>query len=194
MRILLVALFVISSVWLGCKTEPVVPVTIHTSMGAIDVVIDTVAAPRTSANFLRYASEGFYDGGSFRRVVRMDNQPGDSIRIEAVQAWANMEFSDQFYDPIDLERTIETGLMHFDGTISMARNLNSPNSATHSFFFVVGDQHALDFGGMRNPDGQGFAAFGRVTEGMDVVRAIQAGDVDAQILIEPVIIDSVRVH
>ncbi len=56
-------------------------------------------------------------------------QPGDSIRIEAVQAWANMEFSDQFYDPIDLERTIETGLMHFDGTISMARNLNSPNSA-----------------------------------------------------------------
>ena len=100
MRILLVALFVISSVWLGCKTEPVVPVTIHTSMGAIDVVIDTVAAPRTSANFLRYASEGFYDGGSFRRVVRMDNQPGDSIRIEAVQAWANMELSDLLEDLI----------------------------------------------------------------------------------------------
>jgi peptidyl-prolyl cis-trans isomerase A (cyclophilin A) len=192
MRSLLVAILFLSLVAVGCTPDSHVPVTIYTSEGTIDVDIDTVAAPRTSANFLRYARESFYDGGSFFRVVRMDNQPTDSIFIEVIQGGANLDQERGFYDPIDLERTTETGLMHFDGTISMARG--GPNSATHSFFFTIGDQHSLDFGGKRIADGQGFAAFGRVSEGMDVVRAIQSGDVDAQILVEPVTIDSVRVR
>lgn len=192
MRTLLVALFLTSALALGCETESVVPVTVYTSKGSIDVVIDTVAAPRTSANFLRYVREGFYDGGSFFRAVRMDNQPEDSIRIEVIQGRANMELDRPFYDPIELERTTETGLMHFDGTISMARS--TPNSATHSFFFTIGDQHSLDFGGMRNPDGQGFAAFGRVTAGMDVIKAIQSDSVVVQTLVDLVTIDSVRVR
>lgn len=192
MRSLLVAFVLLSTVALGCASDPYVPVTVYTTKGAIEVEIDTVAAPRTSANFLRYVREEFYDGGEFFRVVRMDNQPTDSIFIEVIQGSANMEFEGDFYDPIELERTTETGLMHFDGTISMARG--GPNSATHSFFFTIGDQHALDFGGMRNPDGQGFAAFGRVSLGMEVVRAIQSDSVTAQILVNPVVIDSIRVR
>ena len=73
----------------------------------------------------------------------------------------------------------------------MARG--GPNSATHSFFFTIGEHPSLDFGGMRNVDGQGFAAFGRVTKGMDIVRRIQSGEVEAQILVDPVRIDSIRV-
>jgi len=185
-------LLILSSLFGACATEPVVPVTIHTTEGTIEVNIDTLAAPITSANFLRYVEDGLYDGGNFFRVVRMDNQPNDSIRIEVIQGSANLDMDSLFYDPIPLERTSETGLLHLDGTISMARM--GPNSATHSFFFTIGDQPSLDFGGMRNVDGQGFAAFGRVTAGKDVIRRIQSGDVDAQVLAEPVRIDSIRVN
>ena len=121
----------------------------------------------------------------------MDNQPRDSIRIEVIQGGANLDLDSLFYDPIPLERTSDTGLRHVDGTISMARG--GPNSATHSFFFTIGEHPSLDFGGMRNVDGQGFAAFGRVTKGMDIVRRIQSGEVEAQILVDPVRIDSIRV-
>lgn len=191
MKRLLPVFLIVSSILTACTTESVVPVVIHTGAGTIDVAIDTVAAPLTSANFLRYVREGLYDGGEFFRVVRMDNQPNDSIRIEVIQGGANLDLNEQFHDPIALERTSNTGLLHVDGTISMARG--RPNSATHSFFFTIGDQPSLDFGGMRNPDGQGFAAFGRVTRGMDVIRAIQSGDVEAQLLMEPVAIDSIRI-
>jgi len=175
----------------ACASEPMVSVTIHTAEGRIEVAIDTLAAPITSANFLRYVQGGLYDGGEFFRVVRMDNQPRDSIRIEVIQGGANLDLDSLFYDPIPLERTSDTGLRHVDGTISMARG--GPNSATHSFFFTIGEHPSLDFGGMRNVDGQGFAAFGRVTKGMDIVRRIQSGEVEAQILVDPVRIDSIRV-
>ena len=68
-----------------------------------------------------------------------------------------------------------TGILHKDGAVSMARGM--PDSATSGWFICINDQPSLDFGGMRNPDGQGFAAFGRVVSGMDVVRKIQHGAV-----------------
>jgi len=176
----------------GCEEHPRVQVTVYTAKGDIVVAVDTMAAPITSTNFLNYVTDGHYDGGRFFRVVRMDNQPDNDIKIEVIQASANQERSEAFYDPIPLERTSETGLYHTDGAISMARG--GPDSATHSFFFTIGDQPSLDFGGMRNDDGQGFAAFGYVLSGMEVIRDIQAGDVDKQILLEPVLIDSVRVN
>lgn len=96
------------------------------------------------------------------------------------------------FGPIPLERTSVTTLEHLDGTISMARG-NAPDSASSDFFICVGDQPALDFGGARAADGQGFAAFGRVTRGMDVVKKIQSGATDnAEALLEPVAI--VRIH
>lgn len=166
------------------------PVIIETAAGAIDVTLDDDQAPGTVANFLRYVDAGMYDGGRFHRVVRLDNQPNDAIRIEVIQGGVNLERMTENGTPIPLERTSETGLRHLDGTISMARF--RPDSAVSDFFICIGDQPELDFGGMRNPDGQGFAAFGQVTDGMDVVRTIQAGTTDSQTLIFPARIISVK--
>ena len=81
-------------------------------------------------------------------------------------------FRREQFAPVPLERTSVTGLKHLNGTVSMARS--GPDTATASFSIVIGDQPEMDFGGKRNPDGQGFAVFGRVVQGMDVVKAIQA--------------------
>lgn len=167
-----------------------VRVVISTEFGDIEVDIDTGNAPGTSANFLSYVDAGHYDGGQFHRTVTMDNQPDDSVRIEVIQASVNEEFAEQGFDPIPMERTSVTGLRHVDGAISMARG--QPDSATSSFFFCINDQPSLDFGGNRNPDLQGFAAFGMVVSGMDVVRTIQGQPVEAQALTPPVRITSVR--
>lgn len=167
-----------------------VRVVISTEFGDIEVDIDTGNAPGTSANFLSYVDAGHYDGGQFHRTVTMDNQPDDSVRIEVIQASVNEEFAEQGFDPIPMERTSVTGLRHVDGAISMARG--QPDSATSSFFFCINDQPSLDFGGNRNPDLQGFAAFGMVVSGMDVVRTIQGQPVEAQALAPPVRITSVR--
>ena len=85
---------------------------------------------------------------------------------------------------IAIERTCDTGLRHTDGVISMARD--GPDTATHHFFICVGDLPELDFGGKRNPDGQGFAAFGRVVTGMDVVRKTHGSPADGQRLTPPI--------
>jgi len=156
------------------------------------VEVDSVSAPITTANFLSYVDGGFYEGGTFFRTVRLDNQPNSDIRIEVVQGGANLERENEFFAPIKLERTNSTGIRHLDGVISMARK--GPDSATHSFFICIVDQPSLDFGGMRNPDGQGFGAFGKVVSGMDVVRQIQSGAADGQRLIEPVVIERIVRH
>jgi peptidyl-prolyl cis-trans isomerase A (cyclophilin A) len=163
-------------------------VVIQTGLGNIEVEIDTIHAPITSANFLRYVDLGFYRFGRFHRTVRPDNQPKDKIKIGVIQAGLDsLRVKD--FPPITLERTRSTGLSHKDGTISMARD--GPNTATSDFFICVGDQPALDYGGKRNPDGQGFAAFGRVVLGMDVVRKIQASPARGQTLDPPIPIDAI---
>ena len=162
-----------------------VRVVVETEMGTLQLEVDVDRAPVTGANFLRYVDGGHYDGGTFYRTVHADNQPSDSIRIAVIQAGRNREAgAGTAFPPIALERTTATGLAHLDGTISMARG--GPDSATHSFFICIGDQPSLDFGGMRNADGQGFAAFGRVVAGMDVVRAIHRAPYDGQRLRPPV--------
>jgi len=162
--------------------EAGVTVVLSTSLGEIVVAVDAARAPVTAANFLCYVDRGDYDGGRFHRTVRLDNQPGKTVLIEVVQAGANPGRPGQA--PIRLERTRDTGLRHRDGTVSMARD--TPDSATSDFFVCIGDQPELDFGGKRNPDGQGFAAFGRVVKGMDVVRRIQGAPADGQALTPPV--------
>jgi peptidyl-prolyl cis-trans isomerase A (cyclophilin A) len=157
-----------------------VRVSLETAVGAIEVDVDVKRAPATAANFLKYVDGGFYDGGSFHRTVTMANQPQSQIRIEVVQAGINGARRREEFAPVALERTSKTGLKHLDGVISMARS--GPDSATSDFFICIGDQPSLDFGGMRNPDGQGFAAFGRVVKGMDVVRKIQAAPARGQTL------------
>jgi peptidyl-prolyl cis-trans isomerase A (cyclophilin A) len=178
---------------LACLAAPVekkpVRVQISTDKGDIVVELDTARAPRTSANFLEYVDRKFYDGGQFHRTVRADNQPDDKVKIGVIQADVNVKKEKEQLPPIKLERTSKTGLAHKDGTISMARD--GPDTATASFFVCIGDQPQLDFGGRRNPDGQGFAAFGRVVKGMDVVKKIQAAPAKAQALTPPVRITKV---
>jgi peptidyl-prolyl cis-trans isomerase A (cyclophilin A) len=158
-------------------------VIIQTDFGNIEVEIDTVHAPLTAANFLRYVDLGFYRFGRFYRTVRADNQRDSKVKIAVVQAGLDsLRVKD--FPPIKLERTSVTKLLHKDGTISMARD--GPDTGTSDFFICVGDQPALDYGGKRNPDGQGFAAFGRVVLGMDVVRKINAAPAKGQAL-EPAV-------
>jgi len=159
-------------------------VRIQTELGDIDVVLDSEAAPRTVANFLRYVDAGHYDGGQFHRTVTMANQPDNEVKIEVVQASVNAAHREKGFTAIELETTSTTGLSHRDGTISMARG--GPNSATSSFFFCIGDQPELDFEGRRNPDGQGFAAFGRIERGLEVVKNVQSSPHQAQRLEPPV--------
>ena len=155
---------------------------IRTGLGVIVVEVAQDKAPVTAANFLKYVDAKFYDGAVFYRTVTMANQPTDKVKIEVIQGG---ELPDVIcYPPIRLERTSVTGLKHLDGTISIARN--GPDTATASFFICIGDQPELDFGGKRNPDGQGFAAFGRVVYGMETVKKIQRSPADGQALKPPV--------
>ena len=164
----------------------IVNIVIETDRGNIHAALDSAHAPRTVANFLRYVDGGYYTSGRFHRSVTPANQPRDSVRIQVIQGGANPAREAQGFPPIDLERTSQTGLRHLDGTLSMARG--GPNTATSDFFICIGAQPSLDFGGHRNLDGQGFAAFGQVTDGMDIVRAIQSSAVEAQRLTPPVTI------
>ncbi len=159
-------------------------VLIQTARGDIEVELDYRAAPKTVENFLRYAHEGLYADGQFFRTVTAGNQPTNTVKIAVIQAQANPAKTNEYFAAIPLERTRDTGLRHRDGTISMARD--GPDSAQDHFFICVGDQPELDFGGKRNPDGQGFAAFGRVVKGMDIVRQIQELPADGQTLKTPV--------
>ncbi len=153
---------------------------IRTDVGDIKVEVFAAQAPITAANFLRYVDAGLFKGASFYRVVRPDNQPNNRVKIEVIQGGLGFSDEERPFPPIEHETTNKTGILHRDGTISMARD--APGSATSEFFICVGDQPELDFGGKRNPDGQGFAAFGRVVEGMDVVRKIQRQPDDGQML------------
>jgi peptidyl-prolyl cis-trans isomerase A (cyclophilin A) len=192
-------------------TQPVT-VVVTTRIGEIALAVDPASAPVTAANFLRYVDAGFYDGGRFHRTVTPENNananlkaekigagiapdadrsnlPNDAIAIEVIQGGIDPARQDELDNPIPLERTRDTGLRHVDGAISMARL--TPDSAVSDFFICIGDQPELDYGGRRNPDGQGFAAFGRVTRGMEVVRAIQRSPADGQSLDPPVGIISI---
>jgi peptidyl-prolyl cis-trans isomerase A (cyclophilin A) len=166
--------------------EPI-RVLIRTDKGDIEAEMYPAQAPLTVANFLRYVDGHLYDGGKFHRTVTSANQPDNKIKIEVIQAGPDLAKNE--LRPIKLERTRDTKLSHKDGTLSMARD--GPDTATGDFFICIGDQPELDFGGKRNPDGQGFAAFGRVTKGMDVVRAIQNCRAEGQTLKPAVKITSV---
>ena len=153
----------------SAKAQDKIICIIKTELGDITLEVYPKKAPLTVANFMNYVDARLYDSSSFFRAVRLDNQRGNNIKIEVIQG-GDVD-STKEYAPIALETTQQTGLYHNDGTISMARS--GPATATSSFFICINDQHSLDFGGKRNPDGQGFAAFGQVTHGMDIVKKIQ---------------------
>ncbi len=154
----------------SCGGQKSPRVVFQTDLGEFEVELYARAAPITVANFLRYVDEGRFEGGTFYRTVRLDNQPDNAVKIEVVQAGLKDDDHPLALPAIRHETTAMTGIRHQDGVISMARN--APGTASSEFFICIGDQPELDLGGKRNPDGQGFAAFGRVVRGMEVVRAI----------------------
>lgn len=174
-----------------------VVVVLETTMGEIEIAVDLDRAPISAGDFLRYVDEGLYEGAAFYRVVRKDNDHGVPT-IEVVQG--GLVGDTETPAPVPHETTETTGIIHRDGVISLARGEPGTGSGA-AFFICIGDQPSLDFGGMRNPDGLGFAAFGQVTRGMDLIRAIHTMSSDApapneyvegQLLDEPVAILNAR--
>lgn len=177
--------------------EKTTRVVMQTGLGAIEIDVYKSRAPLTAANFLYYVDNDLYDEQGFYRAVRPETDPrgldmqiiqGGLLSMESVTA------------PIDHETTEMSGLSHIDGAVSMARDEPGTGSAAY-FFISIGDNTSLDYGGSRNPDGQGYAVFGQVVKGMDVVRAIQLRETkgpsesevtSGQFLTEPVKIIQVK--
>jgi len=181
----------LTSLLLGLPAAAAVQVEIKTTEGSIMAEINTEAAPVSACNFLRYVRAGAYDGGEFFRTVRSDAPvPGlNQVPIDVVQARAKQGVAHDQYGPIALERTSKTGLSHRAGALSMARL--APDSATSSFFIVTQDSLELDFAGKRYPDGQGFAVFGQVRDGLPVLRQAQLGEAEQEQLKTPLVIEQV---
>jgi peptidyl-prolyl cis-trans isomerase A (cyclophilin A) len=145
-------------------------VVIDTALGPIGILLELGRAPLSAGDFLKYVDRGLYTGGAFYRTVRPDDDPSP-VKIDVVQG--GLTDDSRFLAPIAHEPTNQTGLRHRDGTISIARAEVGTGTAG-AFFVCIGDQPELDFAGKRNPDGQGFAAFGHVTSGMKLIRAMGA--------------------
>jgi len=171
-------------------TDPIV--VLDTTSGPIEITVYPDKAPISAADFLRYVDGGFYNDQGFYRTVHAGNDPRD-MGMSLIQG-GRLD-REIIGETIAHELTTETGMSNRDGAVAIARLEPGTGSATY-FFINVGNNDFLDTGGIRNPDGQGYATFARVTSGMDVVRAIQAmktiEDEDPvtpnQTLTEPVII------
>ena len=181
------------AVGLGATAAHAAPATtdvaIRTSAGTIVVRLDAAHAPGTVRNFLHYVDTHAYDNTTFYRTVRRATEPQASI--EVIQGGLNPQTVNPKIHPIPLEPTSKTGLRNVDGTIAMARTAD-PNSATTEFFIDIGDDRFLDAGG---PLGPGYAAFGKVIRGMDIVHKIHTASANGESLTPPVRIISVaRTH
>lgn len=147
-------------------------VEIQTKYGDIVVELYPQQAPKSTAAFLSYIDSGFYKNSTFYRVLKNENQPSNAPKAELIQggAWKTMYKRTRNLPGTPHESTRETKLRHTNGVVSLARQ--EAGTATTEFFIVIGDQPGLDYGGNNNADKLGYAAFGKVIEGMDVVHKI----------------------
>ena len=147
-------------------------VEIDTKFGDIEIELYPQQAPKTVAAFLSYIDSGYYAKAAFYRVLRDDEQPTNAPKAELVQGgiWQTNYKLAATIPGVVHETTQQTKILHKNGTISLARQ--APGTANTEFFICVGDQPGFDFGGANNPDGQGYAAFGKVVKGMAVIKSI----------------------
>jgi len=145
---------------------------IQTRFGDIEVELYPKQAPKTVAAFLSYIDSGYYKKAAFYRVLRDDEQPTNAFKSELIQGglWKTNYKLSASVPGIEHESTQQTKILHKNGTISLARL--EPGTANTEFFICVGDQSGFDYGGANNADGQGYAAFGKVVKGMNVVHSI----------------------
>ena len=148
-------------------------IVINTQLGDIEVELFPNQAAKTVAAFLSYIDSGFYNKTSFYRVLKTEELPTvNNTGIIQGGMWQTNPGKKITIPGIEHETTKQSGLTHQSGSISLART--TPGTANTEFFICIGDQSPLDFGRRGTEDGQGFAAFGKVFEGMDIVRKIQA--------------------
>ena len=147
-------------------------IVIETAAGDIEIELYPDKAPQTVAAFLSYVDAGYYKNCSFYRVLTDDNQPSNAPKANLIQAgiWKTNYKKASSLPGISHEPTSKTGILHQDGTISLARQ--APGTATTEFFICIGNQPGFDYGGENNPDGQGYAAFGKCVKGMDIINRI----------------------
>jgi peptidyl-prolyl cis-trans isomerase A (cyclophilin A) len=167
-------------------------VVIQTQAGEIEVELYPRQAPRTVAAFLSYVDSGFYKRSFFYRVLNEEDQVTGVEPSELIQGgiWRTNHAKAVSLPGVPHESTQQTHILHTDGVISLARQ--AVGTATTEFFICVGDQPGFDYGGKNNPDGQGYAAFGKVVKGMDVVRAIYAMPEEDQSFTPPVSIKDIK--
>ena len=157
---------------MSCETKKDIIVQMNTDYGNIYLKLFVKEAPITCNNFLRYIDEHRYKDFHFYRTVVMSNQPKNNIKIEVIQGGLGFDKHLMKLPPILHETTDITGIKHLNGTLSMARI--EPGSASSEVFICINDQPELDYGGKRNIDGKGFAAFGKVIKGLSVVKLIHS--------------------
>jgi peptidyl-prolyl cis-trans isomerase A (cyclophilin A) len=190
-KIVMLTFVILMSASYSCTNMVTISVLISTSEGDIFLNLDKRNAPLTTNNFIHLCEEEVYSAAIFYRTVNDENQAHNKIKIDVIQGGLFHDSLVNEFAPIPHETTFKSGILHMNGTISMARN--EPGSASTEFFICIGDQPELDFGGLRNPDGQGFSAFGSVTKGMDVVHRIHQARDTGQYLVEPVIIKGIKI-
>lgn len=157
---------------LAPPAKGLVRVKVTTPKGVIILDLNAAAAPVTAGNFLKYVDAKRFDGIAFYRAARAQGDPTYGV----IQGGLRND-PKKIYAPIAHESTAKTGLKHLDGTISMGRS--TPGSATADFFICAGEAEYLDAHPGGKGDNLGFAAFGQVVQGMEVVRAILASPTSA---------------
>lgn len=167
-------------------------VEIQTQFGNIQVELYPGKAPKSVAAFLTFVESGLYKKSSFYRVLKEENQPSSAFKSELIQGgiWQSDPAKALTLHGIPHETTQQSGISHTNGTISLART--TPGTATSEFFICVGDQPAYDYGNNANPDKLGYAAFGRVVKGMDVVKLIHSQPENGENFYPPVLIMNIK--
>ena len=187
-RVFVFLMVLLASCTSGNKSEN--QVVIETGYGDIEVELYPGKAPKTVAAFLKYVDEGLYKNGSFYRVLKNDNVP-EEYNTGLIQGGINTtNGSKQVSLPgTPHESPRVTGPTHESGVISMART--TPGTATSEFFICIGDQKQFDSSDRGNSDGQGYAAFGKVIKGMDVVMRIQNSRSDGDRFVSEIKIENI---
>ncbi len=180
--------FLFSSCSNQTKEQP--HVVIVTELGNIEVELYPKKAPKTVAAFLRFVDSGYYERSRFYRVLNSNNQSSDANKTELIQGgiWKNGKKVKA--SKVPHESTATTGILHTNGTISLARL--EVGTASTEFFICIGKQPGLDYGGDNNADKQGYAAFGKVVKGMEIVMKISEKEDSEQYFDEPIFIQNIR--
>ena len=176
----------------GCQQHNGLPhIIIETQYGDIEAELYPDRAPQSAHAFLGYVDSGFYKRSSFYRILSEDNQPMGSAPASLIQGglWGTGN-KREYLHGIPHESTQQTGLSHVNGALSLARQ--DTGTATTEFFICLGQQPGFDFGGENNPDGQGYAVFGKVVKGMDIVQKIYRRPEENQLFSPQVPIINIR--